>query len=129
VPAADLKNVTAELTSGARVALVDVSQGGARFMTTTRMLPGLGVTLKFVTAAGSSVVRGQIVRSALVNMNGGTPGYEVGVAFDAVLSGPIADATAAGERAGHEQASQAADPDTAVDVVVEVSKLIDNLSD
>lgn len=97
VAATDLSSVKAELTSGAEVWLVDISQGGARFRTRTRMLPGLGVTLKFITPTGDTVVHGRIVRSAFVNMNNGLPGYEVGVAFDQVLSGPIAEATARAE--------------------------------
>ena len=131
VPAADLPNVTAELTSGTKVLLVDVSLGGARFRTRTRMLPGLAVTLRFVAPEGTSVVRGQIVRSAFVNMDEGPPGYEVSVAFDQILSGPIADAPALAEQALQAEPGQTTEPDEPVklEVTAEVNTLINKLVD
>jgi len=110
IPADLLPDVAVELASGAKAWLVDVSMGGARFRTRARMLPGLSVTLRFTTPSGASMVRCQIVRSALVNLSDGPPGYEVGVAFDHELSGAVADATVRAEQTLQSRAADVADP-------------------
>lgn len=98
IPSDLLPDVAVELASGAKAWLIDISLGGARFLTRARMLPGLSVTLRLTTPSGTSMVRCQIVRSALVNLSDGPPGYEVGVVFDHELSGAVADAMARAEQ-------------------------------
>jgi hypothetical protein len=95
VPAEALPGVEARLTSGIDVRLIDLSQGGARFKTRERLLPGLNVSLRFTTGAEDQSVRGKVVRSSMVKLADGRLGYEVGVAFDEVLSGALAEIAAA----------------------------------
>lgn len=127
-----LRDVQTQLTSGGETWLVDLSLGGARIRTRTRMLPGLKITLKFSTPDGPVVVRGQIVRSALVNLPQGPPGYEIGVSFDEALTGPLAEAMKRGEASAGKgdpaaPASPQPAPEAPKDVVLEVESLIDNL--
>lgn len=82
-----IPGVRATLSSGATVELVNVSRGGAQFRTASRMLPGLSVTLRLVTADGQLTMKGRVVRSTMVKMANGTLGYEVGVSFDQELPG------------------------------------------
>lgn len=110
IPADLLPDVAVELASSAKAWLVDISLGGARFLTRARMLPGLSVTLRLTTPSGASMVRCQIVRSALVNLSDGPPGYEVGVAFDHELSGAVADAMMRAEQVMHARGAGEAPP-------------------
>ena len=55
------------------------------------MLPGVRVALRLRTSDATFIVRGEVVRSALVRLDGGTVGYEAAMAFDDLLTGLIAD--------------------------------------
>jgi hypothetical protein len=98
-PADTLPNVKAALKSGVEVELINLSRGGAQFRTPNRLLPGLNVSLKLVTADGALTVQGKVMRSAMVRMRSGSLGYEVGIAFDLLLMG-AAPANPAATEAG-----------------------------
>jgi len=93
VPAEALKGVKVWLSSGGEVRLLDLSLGGARFTSRERLLPGLGMSLRFKTPEGDQDARGRVVHSKLVKLADGSLGYEVGMVFDEPLSGPLAAQT------------------------------------
>lgn len=97
IPAEALPDVKAAFTSGQPIEWLDISRGGVQFRSDERLLPGSHVTLHFVTPDGDITVRGEIVRSVLVQLPTGDTAYEVGLSFEEALSGPLAEATARAE--------------------------------
>jgi hypothetical protein len=86
-----LATVKAQLAAGTEVDLKDLSRGGARFQTETRLLPGLTVAVRLVGVDGkTTTVRGRVVRSRLLRLDRGGMGYEVGIAFQELIS-PVVD--------------------------------------
>jgi len=127
--AGTIPGVRATLSSGATVELVNVSRGGAQFRTASRMLPGLSVTLKLVTADGQLSMKGRVIRSTMVKLANGALGYEVGVSFDQELPGagpaPAQKASTGAAATSRESASASApapapsgtDPDADIEVL------------
>ena len=94
-PQAALAAVKAQLAAGTEVELKDLSRGGARFQTETRLLPGLTVAIRLVGVDGRTMtVRGRVVRSKLLRLDRGGMGYEVGVAFQELITAVVDEMTA-----------------------------------
>lgn len=80
--AESLPSLAARLVAGPDVTLIDVSSGGARFESDTRLLPGSSVGLRLVQNDGIVLVMARVVRSRVARLESGTLRYESAVAFD-----------------------------------------------
>jgi hypothetical protein len=90
-----LAAVRAQLAAGTEIDLKDLSRGGARFQTETRLLPGLSVALRLLSVDGRpTTVRGRVVRSRLLRLDRGGMGYEVGIAFQELITAVVDEMTA-----------------------------------
>lgn len=77
-----LPDLAARLVAGPDVTLIDVSKGGARFESDTRLLPGSGVGLRLVQGETLFLVMARVVRSRVARLESGSLRYESAVAFD-----------------------------------------------
>lgn len=77
-----LPDLAARLVAGPDVTLIDVSKGGARFESDTRLLPGSGVGLRLVQGEALFLVMARVVRSRVARLESGSLRYESAVAFD-----------------------------------------------
>lgn len=80
--AESLPAVAARLVAGPDVTLIDVSTGGARFESDTRLLPGSSVGLRLVQNDAVFLVMARVVRSRVARLESGNLRYESAVAFD-----------------------------------------------
>jgi hypothetical protein len=94
IPAAQVPQLSATLTTGPDIRLIDVSRGGALFECTKRLVPASAVALRLVTPDGTHIVRGRVVRSRIVRLERGGLGYQAAVAFNEPLKALIDDAEA-----------------------------------
>jgi len=78
---AEVGLVSARLIAGSDVRLLDVSSGGARFESGTRLMPGSRVNLRLVSPHKVYHVVGRVVRSRVSNL-GGDLVYESAIQFD-----------------------------------------------
>ena len=116
IPAAQLPQLSATLTTGPDIRLIDISRGGALFECSKRLVPASAVALRLVTPDGTHIVRGRVVRSRIVRMERGGLGYQAAVAFNEALKEFI-DEPAAGSSAPTPAPASAAAPAAAVTVV------------
>jgi len=86
----ELPSIAAHLDN-VHIDVIDLSRSGAKFSSTRRVLPGVRVAMRLKTRDATLVIRGEVVRSTLVKLENGALGYEAAVAFDALLTGLIAD--------------------------------------
>ncbi len=77
-----LPSLAARLVAGPDVTLIDVSTGGARFESDTRLLPGSSVGLRLVQNDSIFLVMARVVRSRVARLESGNLRYESAVAFD-----------------------------------------------
>ena len=115
IPAAQLPQLSATLTTGPDIRLIDISRGGALFECSKRLVPASAVALRLVTPDGTHIVRGRVVRSRIVRMERGGLGYQAAVAFNEALK-ELMDEPAAGSSAPAPPSAPAATP-AAVTVV------------
>lgn len=80
--AESLPSLAARLVAGPDVTLIDVSTGGARFESDTRLLPGSSVGLRLVQNDAIFLVMARVVRSRVARLESGNLRYESAVAFD-----------------------------------------------
>src|SRR5262245_66002085 len=85
IPAKEVPKLTAELTTGPDIRLIDISKGGALFECSKRLVPSSTVALRIVTPDGTHIVRGRVVRSRIVRLERGGLGYEAAIAFNETL--------------------------------------------
>jgi hypothetical protein len=106
-----LATIKAQLAAGTEVDLKDLSRSGARFQTETRLLPGLTVAIRLMALDGQpTTVRGRVIRSRLLKLDRGGMGYEVGIAFNELISPVVEEMTDTGAaRAAAPTAAPAAD--------------------
>jgi hypothetical protein len=109
IPAAQLPQLSATLTTGPDIRLIDISRGGALFECSKRLVPSSAVALRLVTPDGAHIVRGRVVRSRIVRMERGGLGYQAAVAFNEALKDFI-DEPRAGASAPAGQAASPAAP-------------------
>jgi hypothetical protein len=112
IPAAQLPQLSATLTTGPDIRLIDISRGGALFECSKRLVPASAVALRLVTPDGTHIVRGRVVRSRIVRMERGGLGYQAAIAFNEALKDFI-DEPGAGTPAPA-SAAKAAPPVTVV---------------
>jgi hypothetical protein len=79
VAAVHVPDLSAHLSGGARVALLDVSQGGVRLETTRHMRPGQRVSIRFSVDDRVVVITAAVVRAAVVHVHPEEVPYETGL--------------------------------------------------
>jgi hypothetical protein len=117
IPAAQIPQLSATLTTGPDIRLIDISRGGALFECSKRLVPASAVALRLVTPDGTHIVRGRVVRSRIVRMERGGLGYQAAVAFNEALSDFIDEPgakTPAPAAAGHAASPPAPAPPVTV---------------
>ena len=85
-PASDVPDLKARLVAGSDVRLVNVSRRGVLVETDARLMPNSAVTVRFVTDAGSVVLKGCVVRSSIALMSKASLVYRTAVSFDQDIS-------------------------------------------
>ena len=85
VPAKEIPQLSAELTTGPDIRFIDISKGGALFECSKRLVPSSTVALRLVTPDGTHIVRGRVVRSRIVRLERGGLGYEAAISFNETL--------------------------------------------
>ena len=82
LPASAVPYLSARLVGGPDVRLINISRRGVLVETTTRLLPGSPVGIKFVAADATLILRGCVVRSSVAVLNGSALRYHTAVAFN-----------------------------------------------
>jgi len=83
--------VSARVRPGHRVAIIDVSAGGALIEGANRLLPGATVDFQVETARRRTTLRGRVLRCAVVRLRSSSVGYRAAIAFDDQLGAFIDD--------------------------------------
>ena len=81
VSAEHLPSLATHLSGGARVNLIDLSQGGARIETTRHMRPGQVVSVRFSVNDRVVTISGKVVRSSVVRLDAEEVRYETGLSL------------------------------------------------
>jgi hypothetical protein len=79
VPVSLLRSLTAHLSGGSDVKLLDLSQAGVRLETTRHMRPGQMVSLRFAIDDQQVTINAAVVRSAVVRLEAEQVRYETGL--------------------------------------------------
>ena len=74
--------VAARVRPGYEVSIIDVSAGGALVETDHRLLPGTSVELHLKTENRRAIVRGSVLRCAIVRLHPSSVCYRGAVGFD-----------------------------------------------
>jgi hypothetical protein len=74
--------VAARVRLGYRVAVIDVSAGGALIETSKRLLPGAAVDLQVETVNDRRAIPGRVVRCAIARLRSNSVAYRAAIAFD-----------------------------------------------
>ena len=85
--------VSARVRPGHRVAVIDMSAGGALTEGANRLLPGAAVDLQIETLHRRSTLRGHVLRCAVIRLRSSSVCYRAAIAFDRQLS-PLHDGRA-----------------------------------
>ena len=83
--------VSARVRPGHRVAVIDVSAGGALIEGANRLLPGAAVDLQIETVHRRTALRGRVLRSAVIRLRSSSVCYRAAIAFDRQLPACIDD--------------------------------------
>jgi hypothetical protein len=83
--------VSARVRPGHRVAIIDVSAGGALIEGANRLLPGAAVDLQVETVRRRTTLRGRVLRCAVVRLRSSSVGYRAAIAFDHQLAAFVGD--------------------------------------
>ena len=83
--------VSARVRPGHRVAVIDVSAGGALIEGANRLLPGTAVDLQVETVHRRATIRGRVLRCAVIRLRSSSVWYRAAIAFDRQLSAFIDD--------------------------------------
>lgn len=70
-----------KLVAGPEVRLVNISRGGALIESEARLSPGSNLCLRLVTAESVYLLKGQVLRSKVASLTGGSPRYQSAVSF------------------------------------------------
>ena len=111
VPGAEFPSLSAHLSGGARVELLDVSQGGVRLHTTRHMRPGQRVSVRFSIDERVVTLSACVVRAAVVHVHPEEVRYETGLRLADDLVSDLLDVALVERRAADDAASN--DPDDA----------------
>lgn len=74
--------LSASVRPGQRARVVDVSAGGALIETSERLLPGTAVELQLETRTDRAIVRGQVLRCAVVRLRPTWVCYRGAIVFE-----------------------------------------------
>lgn len=127
VPATLLPSLSARLSGGDAVRLLDVSRRGVRLETTSHMRPGQTVCIRFVAADATVMLSAAVVRATVARIDTDGVRYEtaLSLAGDLLLCDQL-----------HEEATQPPDPaaerpgDTpALDAVVDYTVIVSDTQD
>ena len=78
--------VAARVRPGHRVAVIDISAGGALIEGANRLMPGTAVDLQVETIHRRTTLRGQVLRCAVTRLRSSSVCYRAAIAFDRQLS-------------------------------------------
>jgi hypothetical protein len=78
--------LSARVRPGHRVAVIDVSAGGALIEGANRLLPGAAVDLQVETIHDRTTLRGRVLRCAINRLRSSSVGYRAAIAFDREFS-------------------------------------------
>lgn len=94
IPASLLPSLTARLSGGAPVKLLDVSRRGVRLETSLHMRPGQTVCIRFVAADATVTLTAAVVRATVAHVDADGVRYEtaLSLAGDLLLSEQMHDA-------------------------------------
>lgn len=81
VPANLLPSLTARLSGGSEVKLLDVSQRGVRLQTTMHMRPGQTVAIRFVAADATVTLSAAVVRATVAHVDADGIRYETALSL------------------------------------------------
>lgn len=81
VPANLLPSLTARLSGGSEVRLLDVSQRGVRLQTTMHMRPGQTVAIRFVAADATVTLSAAVVRATVAHVEADGIRYETALSL------------------------------------------------
>ena len=127
VPASLLPSLSARLSGGAAVRLLDVSRRGVRLETTMHMRPGQTVAIRFVAADATVTLSAAVVRATVAHVDADGIRYEtaLSLAGDLHLCDQLHEAAMASE--GDATTSSSSSPSLApvVDYTVVVQGLAD----
>lgn len=127
VPASLLPSLSARLSGGAPVRLLDVSRRGVRLETTSHMRPGQTVCIRFVAADATVTLSAAVVRATVAHIEADGIRYEtaLSLAGDLVLCDQL-HAEAAQEIAEPAQPAESSAPDSpsGLDAVVDFTVIV-----
>ena len=103
IPANFLPSLTARLSGGSEVKLLDVSQRGVRLQTTMHMRPGQTVAIRFVAADATVTLSAAVVRATVAHVDADGIRYEtaLSLAGDLLLCDHLEDAAMLGHDDEH----------------------------
>jgi hypothetical protein len=81
VDARDLPSLVTHISGGARVTLLDLSQGGVRIETTRHMRPGQVVSVRFSVDDRVVTISAKVVRASVVKLDAEEVRYETGLSL------------------------------------------------
>lgn len=81
VPASLLPSLTARLSGGSEVKLLDVSRRGVRLQTTMHMRPGQTVAIRFVAADATVTLSAAVVRATVAHVEADGLRYETALSL------------------------------------------------
>lgn len=81
VPASLLPSLTARLSGGSHVKLLDVSRRGVRIQTTMHMRPGQTVAIRFVAADATVTLSAAVVRATVAHVDADGLRYETALSL------------------------------------------------
>lgn len=94
IPASSLPSLTARISGGEAVKLLDVSRRGVRLETNLHMRPGQTVCIRFVAADATVTLTAAVVRATVAHVESGGIRYEtaLSLAGDLLLCDQLRDA-------------------------------------
>lgn len=132
VPASLLPSLTARLSGGAAVKLLDVSRRGVRLETALHMRPGQTVAIRFVAADATVTLSAAVVRATVAHLEADGVRYEtaLSLAGDLVLCEQLHEAAMEEPAIGASETSEASSPTRAgLDPVVDYTVIVRGVPD
>ena len=127
LPAHLLPSLTARLSGGAPVTLLDVSRRGVRLQTPMHMRPGQTVCIRFVAADATVTLSAAVVRATVAQVDGDGIRYEtaLSLAGDLLLCDQLHD-EAAGSGAEADASGAAPGHTPSLDAIVDFTVIVDS---